>query len=152
MKDDTSSVGRKPYLLREDKRSILRAVAIINRQFMKGDEWMKDNCVTFNGRNHESAFIAWVQTEYPPGEPPRLLCNDKIITKVQLRNWIQTSRSKADEINEAFKDDASFSPVPRLDYLKDGALTEAEKKALAEERKRQRMIADAQALRDLFAD
>ncbi len=150
MKDETSSVGRKPYLLKEDKDSILGAVALINSQYMKGDEWLKDNCVTFNGRNHESAFITWIQTEYPPGEAPRLLCNDKIITKVQVRNWIQTSRSQTQEINKLLKDDPEHTTLPELQYLKDGALTKAEKEAQAKERKRQRLIARAKELRALF--
>ena len=146
---DKESTTNKPYLPGEEKRVVLRWVGLINKQYMKTDEWIKDNCVKFNGRNHRTAFIHYLNDEFPAGEPPRLTCNDREITKVQLRNWIQSVRSRATAINKAKKDDPTFTPIPLLAFLQDGAKTEAEKKAEAKKKKLERMAADADFLRGL---
>jgi hypothetical protein len=146
--DDDNREG-SPYLLQAEKKVVLRWVGLINKQYMKTDEWIKDNCVQFNGRNHLSAFIYYLNDEFPADEPPRMKCNKKDITKVQLRNWIQTARSRAKEINKIKKDDPTFTPIPLLGFVQDGAKTEAEKKADAKRRKLERMAADSDFLRGL---
>ena len=139
----------KPYLLKKDKEEVLALISTINKQIHNGDQWMYDNCQHFNGKNHKTAFVKWLQEEYPATAECRADCNDRDITEEQVRNWIQAIRIRIKKVNERFKDIPGFKTIPEFEYLQDGALTEEEKKAQKRQRELERLEADASFLRDL---
>jgi len=130
--DKSQDDDRRQYIEKEDKENILALIHQINVEKKSGNNsWIISHCEDFNPEenNHLSAFVKYLQDEYPPGCTNRKRCNTKIITAAQVTSWITAQRKYAKKVNEKFSGTPGWGKgMPQIEYLKD-TLTDAQREA-----------------------